>query len=62
MHGGSVTANSRGPGEGSEFVVTLLLLQNWAPEAAFGADDRIALSYRLIDDNVDARDAVKMLL
>jgi CheY-like chemotaxis protein len=67
MHGGSVTANSRGPGEGCEFLVTLPLMQSNASEAGRGADagpPLLAIHVRvvLIDDNVDASESLKMLL
>jgi signal transduction histidine kinase len=67
MHGGSVTANSLGPGEGSEFLVTLPLVHSNASEAGRGADaisPLLAIHVRvvLIDDNVDASESLKMLL
>lgn len=67
MHGGSVTANSRGPGEGCEFVVMFPLAHSSAPEAGRGAHTRpplcaIHLRVVLIDDNVDASDSLQVLL
>ena len=67
MHGGSVTADSRGPGEGSEFVVTLPLVPGETSAAGPGADAEsplLAIHVRLvlIEDNVDASDSLKMLL
>jgi signal transduction histidine kinase len=67
MHGGFVTVNSRGPGEGCEFLVTLPLMQSNASEAGRGADagpPLLAIHVRvvLIDDNVDASESLKMLL
>src|SRR6476646_3687857 len=67
MHGGSVTACSRGAGMGSEFVVRLPLLESrpipsgsvsaWQPKPPV-ARRRILL----IDDNRDAADALATLL
>lgn len=65
MHGGSVTANSRGPGEGCEFLVTLPLAHSRAPEAGTDAEPALGTIHSrivLIDDNVDAGDSLKMLL
>jgi PAS domain S-box-containing protein len=67
MHGGSVRAFSDGPGRGSEFVVRLpLALQAEGPPAG-GAAPTIkapsrALRVLLVDDNVDAANAVGHLL
>jgi two-component system, sensor histidine kinase len=67
MHGGSVTASSRGPGEGCEFLVMLPLVHGNASEAGRGGDARaplLAIHVRvvLIDDNVDASDSLSALL
>jgi signal transduction histidine kinase len=67
MHGGAITANSRGPGEGSEFVVTLPLVHDETSDAGPGADVKsplLAIHVRvvLIDDNADASESLKMLL
>ncbi len=77
MHGGSVRALSEGPGRGSELVVTLPLTTGATPEAprAFAsapalhedarrdepARDR-PLRVLVVDDNVDAADAIGTLL
>ena len=66
MHGGTVTASSAGLNQGSEFVVTLPLLK--APHGAVSdGNAQPPLSghrYRivLIEDNVDANDALRTLL
>ncbi len=70
MHGGSVTARSEGPGQGSEFVVRLPAL----PEDRQGellrqhADDKqvVAPTARrrilVVDDNLDAAESLAVLL
>ncbi len=64
MHGGDVRAYSEGPGRGSEFVVKLPLLA----EVALPADGRKAADARrgrrilLVEDNSDARQAMRDLL
>ncbi len=69
LHGGSVTAHSAGPGQGSEFVVRLPA----APEAATAAGpdagttaafSSLALAHRVlvVDDNTDAADSLGLLL
>lgn len=67
MHGGTVTAASRGPGEGSEFTVSLPLLHGAVPEVAAEVEVEAGatkLPYRivLIEDNVDANASLKTLL
>src|SRR5262249_39046484 len=67
LHGGSVTARSEGPGQGSEFVVRLPGLQEAAqpePRATPPEDTVVAVSRRVlvVDDNVDAAESVAMLL
>lgn len=67
MHGGSVTANSHGPGEGCEFIVTLPLVNCLVSNNGIGDDatpSLVAIHSRvvLIDDNVDASESLKMLL
>jgi PAS domain S-box-containing protein len=66
LHGGRVAAESEGAGRGSQFVVALPL----APDAA-GSDDAAAATARpatpsrrvlIIEDNADARDALRALL
>ena len=67
MHGGTVEARSDGPGEGSEFIIRLPL-RAVPPIAAngHGADDALArLPKRrilVVDDNVDAAEALAELL
>src|SRR5262249_28756876 len=70
MHGGSVIAQSEGPGQGSEFVVRLPALPHKQPvpgvmAAAEGSEPVGAAPQRLIlvvDDNVDAADSLALLL
>ena len=67
MHGGAVTASSPGPGQGSEFAVTLPLMHEFAAEPALAADvepSPLEIRYRivLIEDNVDASASLKTLL
>ena len=67
MHGGTVDGYSAGLDQGSEFVVTLPLLQYVAPEAGAGEKAEVTSarkSFRVvvIDDNVDANDSLRMLL
>jgi CheY-like chemotaxis protein len=67
MHGGQVAAFSDGPGQGSEFVFTLPLLEEGGARAA-GAGIAEAGPTRgfkrilVVDDNADAADAIAMLL
>jgi two-component system CheB/CheR fusion protein len=64
LHGGSITASSNGPGQGSEFVIRLPLVDIPArptPEAAQisnSGKERLLV----VDDNVDSADATAMLL
>jgi CheY-like chemotaxis protein len=66
MHGGTVTAHSAGPGSGSEFVVTLPMLEaHDATRRAQRADTSAALPSRrilVVDDNRDAADTLGSLL
>jgi len=65
MHGGSVTAHSRGPGQGSEFVVRLPMeVSQEVPVAPPPAPDAAVAPLRVlvVDDNQDAADALCMLL
>jgi CheY-like chemotaxis protein len=69
LHGGSVTAYSPGPGQGSEFVVRLPLMDECPPadtsesvptkQIAANAPRRRIL---VVDDNKDAADSLGMLL
>src|SRR6185369_5212949 len=66
MHGGSITAHSDGPGQGSEFVITLPAMLT-APAAEV---PQVALPPRfaagrhvlVVDDNVDAAQSLTILL
>jgi PAS domain S-box-containing protein len=65
LHGGSVEARSEGPGKGSEFVVRLPARTSASPgeapqpaEEAKGAARRVLV----VDDNVDAANALRYLL
>ena len=67
MHGGTVTASSGGPGQGSEFVVRLPTLVQ-APPVAVGSRPSAAPSPAhaarglVVDDNVDAAQTMAQLL
>src|SRR5205823_9008529 len=63
MHGGTVTAHSDGPGQGSEFVVRLPALRAVPPPGAGagGAGSRRPPPSRrvlVVDDNADAADSL----
>jgi CheY-like chemotaxis protein len=69
MHGGTVSALSDGPGRGSEFVVRLPLAQALPAQAAARApfahradDNGVPLRVLVVDDNVDAADALQYVL
>ncbi|MDQ6620698.1 MAG: ATP-binding protein [Pseudomonadota bacterium] len=66
MHGGSVAATSRGPGEGSEFIVRLPTAAAPAaarPEEATAPQNQVqALRLLVVDDNRDAADTLCVLL
>lgn len=64
MHGGDVQAFSEGPGRGSEFVVKLPLLHEAAIPAISGrsVDARRGRRILLVEDNPDARQAMRDLL
>jgi signal transduction histidine kinase/CheY-like chemotaxis protein len=63
LHGGSVSASSSGPGQGSEFVITLPVLET-APEqelstVAAAVTSRLVL---IIEDNLDGGDTLAQAL
>ncbi len=69
LHGGSVEARSAGPGQGSEFVVRLPLLERDERSSdrrnRSGQESEGKLAPRrvlVVDDNVDAADSLAMLL
>jgi PAS domain S-box-containing protein len=69
LHGGSVTASSEGPGRGSEFTLTLPVLET-GERASAGAASRAEEAQRsgrgarilVADDNQDAAESLAMLL
>ena len=67
MHGGTVAAQSSGPGQGSEFTVTLPLVANPQPAGRAGPRELVAgeLQTRrvlVVDDNCDAAVTLGLLL
>jgi two-component system, chemotaxis family, CheB/CheR fusion protein len=68
LHGGNITANSEGPGGGSQFVVHLPVLREALAKAAESApiDARSIESSKfrvlVVDDNVDSAEAIGKLL
>lgn len=68
MHGGSVTAFSAGPGEGSEFAVRLPIARHSEAVVASARAGRTNIARGLqrrvlvVDDNVDAAESVAMTL
>jgi two-component system CheB/CheR fusion protein len=64
-HGGEIRAHSDGPGQGSEFVITLPMAPNRAagPNAHRGpAPGRIRARVLVVEDNVDAAETLTELL
>jgi PAS domain S-box-containing protein len=67
LHHGSVTAQSRGLGQGSEFIVTLPRMRGPdmpppSKEASLGRVEQGGLRLMVVDDNVDAANMLAMLL
>ena len=71
LHGGTVRAYSKGPGEGSEFVVSVPCLESREFAGAGAREDVAAappaaapkrLKVLVVDDNVDSADAVALWL
>jgi PAS domain S-box-containing protein len=69
LHGGTVEANSEGPGRGSEFVVRLPLpaqephgarMPSASPPSCNGAT--VHLRVLIVDDNIDAAESLALLL
>jgi CheY-like chemotaxis protein/anti-sigma regulatory factor (Ser/Thr protein kinase) len=67
LHGGTVTARSEGPGQGSEFTIRLPLLQDMSVQTPAALTSRpapapAARRVLVVDDNVDAAESVAMLM
>jgi PAS domain S-box-containing protein len=66
MHSGQVTAQSAGRGQGSRFVIELPLAEGSVPAPAPGepapAGERAPAKVLVVDDNVDAAEAIATLL
>jgi PAS domain S-box-containing protein len=65
LHGGTVTAASRGPNRGSEFVVRLPALAEYAQpleEGTAATEPARALRVLVVDDQRDVADSVAMLI
>ncbi len=65
LHGGSATAHSAGPHQGSEFVIRLPLLTGTAGEArpgTAGPSRARARRVLVVEDNADARESLRILL
>ncbi len=65
LHGGSATAHSAGPHQGSEFVIRLPLLTGTAGEARPGTTGPSRAQARrvlVVEDNADARESLRILL
>ncbi len=66
LHGGSVTATSKGEGQGCEFTMTLPLIDNPADhfvvQTIETANTEQPLRLLIVDDNVDAANVLAMFL
>ena len=67
MHGGTVEAQSAGPGKGSEFIVRLPVLSSPTGRSQIPSkkgDEQSGSGWRVlvVDDNVDSADSIAMLL
>jgi signal transduction histidine kinase len=67
LHGGTITAHSDGPGQGSEFTVTLPCVPADAGQPGAAQDDRQPVTGKrlrilVVDDNRDAADSLALLL
>jgi two-component system, sensor histidine kinase len=66
QHGGSVAARSGGPGHGSEFVVSLPILEGAVPAISARAPENAPTLSRhhilLVEDNADGREALRAFL
>jgi two-component system CheB/CheR fusion protein len=63
MHGGTITAQSDGPGQGSVFTITIPMCDAPArPSTTPGDVPRVASRAVIIDDNADAAHAMSMLI
>jgi len=66
LHGGTVEAHSEGPGKGSEFVVRLPVRQPGSPDGHVSAQAPLRSDggqrVLVVDDNLDAANALRYLL
>ncbi|WP_165973687.1 hybrid sensor histidine kinase/response regulator [Paucimonas lemoignei] len=67
LHGGTLTAHSDGAGKGSEFVVEMTRVRTDMPQVMelrqpFSGDDLRNVTVVIVDDNVDAAEAVSCYL
>jgi two-component system, chemotaxis family, CheB/CheR fusion protein len=64
LHGGEITAQSDGAGQGSTFTITMPVCEARAPKAAMRSPDvpRATGQVLIVDDNRDAADTLAMLV